>query len=89
MHLATSNVHVVTGSNLTIQSKYGTSRILDSAAQLVTDQAPCFTAGTRYSGIQASVGDFQTQNWPDVGNNVKDDSSDHIMYFQSSAGQVL
>jgi len=29
------------------------------------------------------------QTWPNVGNNVKDDSSDHIMYFQSSDGQVL
>ena len=60
MHLATSNVHVLTGSNSTMQSKYRTSRILDIAAQLIRNQAPCFTAGTRFSGIQASVGDVQT-----------------------------
>ena len=34
MHLASKNVHVVTGSNSTIQSKYSTSRILDTAAQI-------------------------------------------------------
>jgi hypothetical protein len=27
--------------------------------------------------------------WPDVGNNVKDDPSDHITYFSSSNVQVL
>jgi len=35
MYLATSNVHVVTGSNSTIQSKYRSSRILDTAAQII------------------------------------------------------
>jgi hypothetical protein len=35
MQLATSNVHVVTGSNSTIQSKYRTTRILDTAAQII------------------------------------------------------
>ena len=35
MQLDTSNVHVITGSNLTIQSKYRTSRILDIAAQII------------------------------------------------------
>jgi len=60
MHLATSNVHTVNGSNLTIQSKYRTSRLLDIAAQIVTDVVPCFTVGTRHSGLQASLDDVQT-----------------------------
>ena len=68
MHVATSNFHIVTGSNSTIQSKYRTSRLLDIAAQIITDLVPCFTVGTRH----------------DVGNNEKDDSSDHIIYFQLS-----
>ena len=49
MHLATSNVHIVTGSNSTIQSKYRTRRLLDIAAQIITDVVPCFTVGTRHS----------------------------------------
>ena len=35
MHLATSNVEVFTGSNLTLQSKNRTSTILDTAAQII------------------------------------------------------
>ena len=51
MHLATKNVHVATGSNSTIQSKYATSRILDIATQIIIDLAPCFTVGTRHAGL--------------------------------------
>jgi len=51
MHLATSNVDIVTGSNSTIQSKYRTSRLLAIAAQIITDLVPCFTVGTRHSGL--------------------------------------
>jgi len=43
IHLATSNAHIVTGSNSTIQSKYRTSRLLDIAAQIITDLVPCFS----------------------------------------------
>jgi len=63
--------------------------MLDIAAQFITDLAPCFTTGTRHAGLWTSLGDVQTQTWPDVGNNVKDDTFDHITYFQSSYGQVL
>ena len=54
------NVHVVTDSNLTTQSKYRTSRILDIAAQIITDLAPCFTVGTRHSGLQAFLAEVRT-----------------------------
>jgi len=32
---------------------------------------------------------LQTQTWPDVRNNIKDYSSDHITYFQLSDVQIL
>jgi len=54
------------------------------AAQIVTDPPPHFTGGTRHSGLYAALGVLQTSNRPYVGNNVKDDSPDHITYFQSS-----
>jgi len=60
MHLATSNVHIVTGSNSTIQSKYRTSRLLDTDVQIITDVVPCFTVGSRHSGLEASLDDVQT-----------------------------
>jgi hypothetical protein len=80
MYLVTKNVHIVTGSNSIIQSKYRSSRILDTAAQLITDLAPCFTVGTRHSGLEASLGEVQTKTQPDVG-NVKDGSPDQIFTF--------
>jgi len=45
---------------LTIQNKYRTSRILDIAAQIITDLAPCFTTGTSHAGLLTSLGDVQT-----------------------------
>jgi hypothetical protein len=60
MRLVTYNVRVITSSNSIIQSKYRSSRILDTAAQLITDLSPCFTVGTRHSGLEASLGDVQT-----------------------------
>jgi hypothetical protein len=35
------------------------------------------------------LGILQTQTWPYMQNNMKDDSSDHITYFQSPDIQVL
>jgi len=64
MHLTTSNVHVVTCSNLTIQSKYRTNRILDTAFQIITDLTPCFRVGTRHSGLQASL--VMSKHKPDL-----------------------
>jgi len=60
MQLATQNVHVVTGNNSTILSKYRSSKILDIAAKIITDLAPCFTVGTTHSELSASLGDVQT-----------------------------
>jgi len=62
----------------------GPAEYHDIAAQIITDPPPCFTVGTRHLGLQASLG-----VWSDVGQNVKDNSSDHITYFQSSDVQVL
>ena len=63
----------------------------DIAAHIITDSPPHFTAGTRHSGLQASLGIFQTYTQPDVGNNVKDDSLEicnmvilHISNHQTS-----
>jgi hypothetical protein len=45
----------------------------------ITKPPPCVTAGTRHSGLYASLGVLQTQTLPDVGNSVKaDNSSDYI-----------
>ena len=62
----------------------GPAEYHDIAAQIITDPPPCFTVGTRHLGLQTSLGVRS-----DVGQNVKDNSSDHISYFQSSDVQVL
>ena len=85
MHLATANVHVVTGSNSTIQNKYRTSRIVDTAAQIIK-------IWLHVSQLEPGIQDYRlswamSKHKPAcVGNIVTDDSSDHIMYFQSSDG---
>jgi hypothetical protein len=84
MHLATYTVNVVTGSISTIQRITGPEEYQDIAAQIITDPSPYFTVGTGHLGLQASLGVR-----PDVGDNVKDISSDHITYFQSSDVHVL
>jgi hypothetical protein len=86
IHLFTQNVHVVTGSNLTLQR---TSRIPRYCDQIIPDPPACFIVGTKHSGQQASLGILQTQTQPYMGNNTKDDSSDHITHFQSPDIQVL
>jgi hypothetical protein len=58
-------------------------------AQIITDPSPCFTVGTRHSGLEASLDFLQIYTKPDVGNNVKDDSFDHTVCLQSSDIQVL
>jgi hypothetical protein len=78
MHLFIQNVHVVTGSNSTIQKTSGIPRY---CAQIITEMPACFIVGTKHSGQQASLGILQTQTRPDMRNNTKDDSSDHITYF--------
>jgi hypothetical protein len=81
MHLITQSVQVLPCSNSAMEGNNGTNRMLyhDIAAQTITEPPPCFTVETRYSGLYASLGVLQTQNFPDVDNSVKDDSSDHIM----------
>jgi len=66
----------------------GPAQYQDIAAQFITDRPPCFTVGTRHLGFQASLA-LSKQTQPDVRNNVMDDSSDHITYFQSSDIQVV
>ena len=85
MHQATSNVHIVAGSNSTIQSEYRTSRILDIAAQIIK-------IWCHVSQMEPGIQDYRlpwvmSKHKPVyVGNIVTDDSFDHIMYFQSSDG---
>ena len=67
----------------------GPAKYQDTAAHIITDLLPCFKVGTRHSELKASLGILQIYTRPDYGNNVKDDSSDHIMYFQSLDIQVL
>jgi hypothetical protein len=58
----------------------GSAEYQHIASQIITDPPPCFTVGTRHS---------PNLNPADVGNNVRDNSPDHIMYFLSSDVQVL
>jgi hypothetical protein len=44
----------------------------------ITDLPLYFITGTRHSGLQASLGVLEILTQPDVGRNMKDDSSDHI-----------
>jgi hypothetical protein len=62
MHLITQPVHVLPCSNSAMKDNNGTNRILyhDTAAQTNTEPPPCFTVGTRHSGLQASLGVLQT-----------------------------
>jgi hypothetical protein len=68
MHLFIPNVHVVAGSNSTIQK---TSRIPRYCAKIITDLPACFIVGTKHSGQQASLGILQTQTRPDHGKQHK------------------
>jgi len=85
MHQATSNVHVVTGSNSTIQSKYRTSRILDIADQIIK-------VWLHVSQLEQGIQDYRLpwvmseHRTAYVGNIVTDGSFGYIMYFQSSDG---
>jgi hypothetical protein len=49
MHLVTYNVHVVTCSDLTIQSKTEPAAYI--VTQIITDLPPCFRVGTMLSGL--------------------------------------
>ena len=81
MHLVTQNIHIVTGSNLTTQSNYRTSRIptywLPKSSQICL---PCFTVGTRHSGLQATLGVR-----PEAGNKMKDD---HLIILRIASHQT-
>jgi hypothetical protein len=55
----------------------GPAEYQDTSAQIITDPPPCFTVGTRHSRLEASLG-----VWPGVGINMKDDATEHILYFQ-------
>ena len=81
MHLVTWRVHVVTGSNSTTQSNYGTSRIPKYCFSDRHRSAFVFHSWNQAFRILGFLGDG--------GNNVKDDSSDHITYFQSSHVQIV
>jgi hypothetical protein len=66
----------------------GPAEYQDIAAEIITDLPPCFTVGTgiqdyRLPGCSPKI----TQS--NVANNMKDDSSDHITYFQPPDAQVL
>jgi hypothetical protein len=61
----------------------------DIAAESITKPPPCFTVGTRHSGLWASLAVLQMLTLPYVGNSVKDDSSDHITRSQLSDVQAL
>jgi hypothetical protein len=53
MHLITQPVHVLACNNSAMKGNNGTNWILyhDIAAQIVTEPASCFNAGTRQSGL--------------------------------------
>jgi hypothetical protein len=53
----------------------------------MTDPPPCFTTGTRYSGLLAYLEVHQTQTRHDVRTSVKDDSSEGITYFLPSSSR--
>jgi len=86
MHQFIQNVHVVTGSNSTLQRTSGIPRY---CAQIITDLPACFIVGTKHSGQQTFLGILQAQTRPYTENNMKDNSSDHITYFQSQDIHVL
>jgi hypothetical protein len=58
----TQPVHVLPCHNLTMKDNNGTDRILhhDIAAQTITEPSPCFTVGTRHSGVQTFLAVLQT-----------------------------
>jgi hypothetical protein len=78
--MITQHVHIFPCSNLAIKVNNGNNRILyhDIAAKTITEPPPCYTVGTRCFGLQAALAVLKTQILPDVGNSVKDESSDHI-----------
>jgi hypothetical protein len=61
----------------------GPTEYYDIAAQTIPEPSTCFTVVTRHSGVYASLGVLQMQTLPDVGNGVKDDSSDHVTRVSS------
>ena len=85
MHLVTWDVNAITGSNSTIQSNYSTSRI----------PRYCCPNHRRYASMFHSwnqafrITDLRGRSARCGGNNMKDDSSDHITHFQLSDVQVL
>ena len=58
----------------------GPAEYQDNAAQIITNPTPCFAAGIRHSGLQASLGVLQKQARPDFRNNMKDDSPPYYVF---------
>ena len=63
MHLFTQNVHVVTGSNSTVQR---TSGIPIYCTQIITDPPACSTVGTKHSGPSNSSDHITYFQSPDI-----------------------
>ena len=78
MHLFTQNVHKVTGSNLTIQRA---NRIPRYCCPNHHRSTCMFHSRNQAFRTRGFLGRSPNTDWPDIGNNAKDDSSDHITYF--------
>jgi hypothetical protein len=77
MHLITQPVHVPPCSNSAMKGNNGTNRILyhDIAAKITEPpRVSCWNQAFRVVGF---LGCSPNVNFPDVGNSVKDNSSDH------------
>jgi hypothetical protein len=62
VHLIIQPVYVLPCSNSAVKGNNGANRIQyhDIAAQTITEPSPCFTVGTRNSGLQVSLGVLQS-----------------------------
>ncbi|GFX54287.1 hypothetical protein TNCV_3823861 [Trichonephila clavipes] len=69
---------------LPVRLAIGPAENHDTTVHIRTDLPPCIAVGRRQSRPYACVGVLQTSTRPNVGKNVKDDSSDHITFFHLS-----